>query len=777
MRKSLTQTVIDAYAAFFERHRSIVLLFIVAMTLACLYGITRTQFDDDIIKLLVPRESISTEGDVEIGERTDRGLLVMLKADDLFTPESLRVIQETGEQLKELDHVLGVVSLYDLRTPKRVGRRRTFSRVVPPPDADPARLEKARQLVMDHPMAQEQLISADGLKTLMLLEVSPELKTSAQIALLVKEINQVVARTTEGTAVAGVATGVPAIRVEMAHTLVRDQVVFNVAGPLVAILIAYVMFRQAASVFIVLAGAGMGVIWTLGLLGLIGIPINPVNAVIAPLALTIGLTDSVHLLIHFRSDRAQGADRLHAAVAAISTVGFPSALTSLTSAVGFASMGIAELEVLAEFSLCSALAVVVAFVSVMTIVPTLASSWMGKHVELPADAPTTEMPPKTKWHTHLVTFVVDHSVAVLVLSLLATGWAFYVATDLAVDPRIANGLPTSGAPRAAYQSIDGSFGGALPFVVTVRWDDATGVSADEVYNAIADAHAAVAEEPVLGPPVSLENVYQSMAKKDQNPKSLFQFLAKIPQEQLNNIFDREHHQAMVLARCRDAGGAPIRGMLDNLTGKLADLEDAHPGFTFSIPDTAVQGIANSTYVVTDLAKSLLLAVPVTLGVLMLALRSIKAGVIALLPNVFPMVALAATIVLSGQSVTLTGAAVFVMCFGIAVDDTIHTISAFKRYHEAGYSVRDAIIQSYRDLGDAVIATTVILIGGLAVVMLGQSYMTRSFGMAFCIGLFWAVVGDLIILPAVLACWPHKRADAQGHSATPPQPVAATSPSS
>ncbi len=97
-----------------------------------------------------------------------------------------------------------------------------------------------------------------------------------------------------------------------------------------------------------------------------------------------------------------------------------------------------------------------------------------------------------------------------------------------------------------------------------------------------------------------------------------------------------------------------------------------------------------------------------------------------------------------------------MCFGIAVDDTIHTITAFNRKLDAGQSVRDAIINAYRDLGDAVISTTLILIGGLGVVLLGQSYFTRMFGVMFCIGLAWAVVGDLIILPALLACFPGKK---------------------
>jgi hypothetical protein len=248
-----------------------------------------------------------------------------------------------------------------------------------------------------------------------------------------------------------------------------------------------------------------------------------------------------------------------------------------------------------------------------------------------------------------------------------------------------------------------------------------------------------------------------MAEKDQNPKSLFQQVSKVPEEQRKIFFDREARQALVVARCQDAGGHPIDDLLTDIDSEFSQLESKHSGFRFRVTETLVHGIRNATMIVVDLAKSLLMAVPLTIGVLMLALKSFRAGVIALLPNIFPMAALAATMVICGQSITLSGAAVFVMCFGIAVDDTIHTITAFNRKREAGQSVRDAIVNAYRDLGDAVLSTTAILIGGLGVVMLGQSYFTRMFGVMFCVGLAWAVIGDLIILPAILACYPHKQA--------------------
>ena len=603
---------------------------------------------------------------------------------------------------------------------------------------------------------EKQLISKDGKETLVLLEIDPQWTSTRQLRPLLDTVKQLLASTTKGTRVKASVTGVPAIKVELRDATVRDELTFNIVGPLVAIAIAFVVFRRAASVSIVLAGAALGVLWTVGLLGLLGEAINPVNAVIAPLTLTIGLTDSVHMLMHIRSDRAKGAAPLQAAVSTIRAAGFPSALASLTSAVGFASLGIAELDVLAKFGLGSALGVVLAFISVMTVVPLLGSSFLGDHIQVRGKLGSGHQESRTKWHTHLAIFVVDHRVTMLLVSLLVTSFALYMGVQIKADPRIANGLPTAGETFREFQSIEQDFGGSLPLVVTVRWNEDARPTAAQVYAAIADAHHALEGKSITGPPMSLVNVYQSMPERDRNPQSLFQQLSQVPKGQLKNVFDRDSRRATIIARCQDAGGHPVDDLLSEIESEFAELTSKHPGFDFRVTRTILEGIRASNKIVADLVVSMFMAVPLTLGVLMLALKSFKAGVIALLPNVFPMAMLAATMVAFGQSITLTGAAVFVMCFGIAVDDTIHAITAFNRNFEAGQSVRDAIINAYRELGDAIISTTAILIGGLGVVMLGQSYFTRMFGLMFCIGLFWAVVGDLIILPAVLACWPHKR---------------------
>jgi predicted RND superfamily exporter protein len=230
-------------------------------------------------------------------------------------------------------------------------------------------------------------------------------------------------------------------------------------------------------------------------------------------------------------------------------------------------------------------------------------------------------------------------------------------------------------------------------------------------------------------------------------------LQKVPEEYLNLFYDDEHGRACILTRFRDLGSGEMERLATDMDRTLATLEQEHPGFHFDRPDSLPITLRSASGVILDLINSLFLSVVVTIVIIGLALRSSRCGLIALLPNIFPMAALAATMLLLGIPMLVIVATVFVICFGIAVDDTIHVLSVFGRLQSEGVPTQEAIEQTYDDIGDAIVSTTIILVSGISVVMLGQSVTTKYFGGLFIVGLLWALLGDLLILPATLACFP------------------------
>src|SRR5690606_12387532 len=84
-----------------------------------------------------------------------------------------------------------------------------------------------------------------------------------------------------------------------------------------------------------------------------------------------------------------------------------------------------------------------------------------------------------------------------------------------------------------------------------------------------------------------------------------------------------------------------------------------------------------------------------------------------------------------------------------VDDTIHFLNRFQRELSSGGSVERAIRRAYRAVGSAMIMTSVVLVAGFGSLQISDMPTTRLFSGLSCLTIVAALVGDLLILPAML----------------------------
>jgi len=127
-----------------------------------------------------------------------------------------------------------------------------------------------------------------------------------------------------------------------------------------------------------------------------------------------------------------------------------------------------------------------------------------------------------------------------------------------------------------------------------------------------------------------------------------------------------------------------------------------------------------------------------------------AGFIAMLPNLFPVVVIFGLMGHSGTLVDIGTMMTASVAMGVAVDDTIHFLTWFRQYLDRGYSRIEAIIETYRRVGPAMTQTTVVGGLGLYVFALSTFTPTQRFGTLMLVLLVTAMVGDLLLFPAMLA---------------------------
>jgi len=152
----------------------------------------------------------------------------------------------------------------------------------------------------------------------------------------------------------------------------------------------------------------------------------------------------------------------------------------------------------------------------------------------------------------------------------------------------------------------------------------------------------------------------------------------------------------------------------------------------------------------SLMRSFCLAFVLIAVVMVLLLRSASAGMLAMLPNIFPMMVTFGLLGWIGRPVDVGAMMTASVALGIAVDDTLHFLTWFRRGLMRGDTREEAIVEAYQRCAPAMTQTTLIAGPSMAVFYLSSFQPVSQFGLLMFVLLAAALLGDLVMLPALLA---------------------------
>ncbi len=243
-----------------------------------------------------------------------------------------------------------------------------------------------------------------------------------------------------------------------------------------------------------------------------------------------------------------------------------------------------------------------------------------------------------------------------------------------------------------------------------------------------------------------------------NPAERMSMVALLPPPLKRAFFVPEDRWSTVTFRVHDLGIAQYGPVFERIETGLKRIADEHPDFNLQLTGSAAWRWRNLYQIVVDLAMSLGTASIIIFGVLGLAFRSVRIGLISVIPNVFPLAVTGTFLVLAGQALEVVSVCAFTICLGIAVDDTIHFLTRFSEERAEGYNDFEAIQRAFTGAGTGMIMTTLVLVVGFATVVFSDMREQRIFASMGVLTLVAALVGDLILLPALLLRFARPRSE-------------------
>ena len=550
-------------------------------------------------------------------------------------------------------------------------------------------------------------------------------------------------------------TGVPWVRTEVTDRMITDQATFvPLVGGLFAVTIA-VLFRRFWLGLAPLVAVAVADVWALGVLIGGGATLNVLSILVPTLVLVIGVADGIHITARYREELAHGHTAEDAMGHTIRAMALPCFLTTFTTGAGFASLLVADTTVIRAFGTHSAIAMGVTFVGVLTILPTLLAWIPPERVGLPSTGPT----PTSRALGALDRVVARRPGWMLALALLAAATAGGLGSGVEANSRLLE-MYREGSPTwEAIKLSETRLSGVIPVFFVLDADTDHAWQDPQHLDRLDRLEQRMAAEPHVLWTASLASYVRSLHDTlSDGSTALPTSRAAVAQELLigelaggtvpRGLVTEDGRTARVMALVADAGGRELLPLRDRLDGAAAEL---FPDLT-PVPRLTGDGMLAAVGIdrlITDLLSSLALMFVVILATLSLLLRDVKLALVACVPNAIPLLFTLGMLGVMGADLQASNVVSFTVAVGLAVDDTIHFIVRFKDERSRHPSLAAAITATFQGAGQPIVLTSLLLVAGFGVLALSDLTSTRHFGILSSVTMGAALVGDLLLLPALL----------------------------
>ncbi|MEQ9409258.1 MAG: efflux RND transporter permease subunit [Fuerstiella sp.] len=690
--------------------------------------------------------------------------VVVVRGQNFFTAHGAQALRQVVTELEKLDQVHSIIWM------DRVPMLNIFGLpepLFPRSEASEQRFQSARQQALAHPLVGGQLLSDDGQTLLLLVNLNYlHVFDDAEATTLLRDTAQRAAADFPDVALSFQVTGQLPAALAAIEAHESNQMKYQLIGYSMILIMTIILFRGLRAVVIVALAPALGVFWTLGMIRFLDYQHNPLVDVIVPILVSlVGLTDGVHLMVQIRKLRAGGLPAKDAARTGIQQVGMACFLTSLTTAIGFGSLTTASSEWVRQFGTCSVIGVCLTFLSVVTVIPLLCSTWLGHRIHVGLESSLIDR------NLNRISVVIDavlrRRTLISRLAIGSTGLLFLACLTLTPDQRRSDGLPEKAEATIALHHMDRAFGGLEFSRVDVRWSSDVPSDSAQILTVVTAVDELLNSEKLIGHPLSIRNLIDAQPGTGP-PAERMSMLELLPPPLKRAFFTPETNYAQVTFRVQDLGIATYGPVFERVEAGLAEIVRQHPEFRLKLEGAAVWRWRNLYQVVVDLARSLGTASVIIFLVLSVVYRSVRLGLISIIPNLFPLVLTGAYLALAGYNLEIVMVCNFTVCLGIAVDDTIHFLT---RYLEESRQSNDqdlAIRRAFTKVGTALIMTTTVLVVGFSTVTLSESRDHRIFATMGALTIGSALFGDLVFLPALLGRYASPTG--RGRPAPNPQPA-------
>ncbi|EIU6778185.1 MMPL family transporter [Vibrio parahaemolyticus] len=697
--------------------------------------------------------------------KTDNLAIVIAPEDgDIFTPQTLSLIQKITVDAWQVPYSSRVDSIANYQHTEAFDDDLLVEDLLYSEyELTPERISKVKSIALSEPVLKSALVSEKGDVTVVNITVQlPEMDKTAEVEEVVSSINAMIDRYQRAYPdVTFHKAGIIAMN-HAFMTAAQDDSSTLVPTMLVVILVFLtIMLRSILSVIATLIVIIGSVMATMGISGWAGMFLSTATVNVPTLIMTLAVADCVHVIATMRQSMKNGFTKVQSIERSIALNFVPILITSVTTAIGFLMMNMSDSPVLRDFGNLSALGVMVACLLSVTLLPALLKL-LPIHVKMETSQDQKHVMDR------LGDFVVSQRRALLPLSVAVIVVCASLIPLNKVNDESVEYFGQRNEFRQAADFMEERISGMTNISIAIKTNESQGIAAPDFLNTIGEFSSWLRDQPETDHVATLADVYKRLNKNMHGDDEAYYLL---PQErelaaQYLLLYEMSLPYGLDLNNQINVDKSSIKMVLTvaNLGSvELVDLENGiYQWFAEHAPQYQVVASSPSLMFAhigeTNMA-SMLSTLPITLvlisALLIFALRSVRLGLISLMPNIAPAVIGFGLWALISGEINLGLSVVVTLTLGIVVDDAVHFLSKYQRARREGQTAEQAVRYAFHTVGRALWITTVVLVAGFSVLAMSSFRLNADMGQLSAIVIFIALVVDFLFLPTLLMLFDKK----------------------
>lgn len=757
------------------KNRALLLVATAIITLFFAYEGTKVQMTYDFIKVLPDSDSsirFYQKFRKTFGEE-ESILAIGIKGDKVFELENFNQFIDLNNELLNTKGVKGAVSIPESYYLKKDRVNKKFDKAVIFEEKPQSQKELDSLLhVCENWEYNRFFYNSSDNATLMLVNLDNDILNSPQRKELIGQIETHCREYSDKTDIDVHYGGLPFIRTVMSEQVKGELNFFIILSVSVTCLIMLLFFRSLYPVLFTFLVIGILVALTLGSLTLLGYKITLLTGILPALIIIISIPNCIYMYNKYHREIKSHGNKTKAISRIISKIGFLTFMTNANTAVGFFVLMTTDINVIREFGIVAGIVSIATFIITLIVIPALLyylphpKPKALKHLDLRYLKKLTSFMENVALRRKPVVFV--STIALLMV-------AFYGITKLESRVYVTDDLPAKSRIKEDLAFFEKHFSGVLPLEIIVEFDRSNALTSQENLKKLQQFENVIAEEENISSPLSVVSLIKTcrQAFYDGNPDfytlpDLREALFLKPYLKNNNtgglvksFVDSTNSKIRITSRMADIGTEKMASLLSNIETKADSIFKGSA--RVNITGASYLFLKGNEFLVNDLSESLILAFILISLMLALIYFDLRIIFISLIPNVVPMIVTAGIMGLAGIPLKPSTALIFSISFGISIDSTIHFISKFKQElkHSRG-DVQWAVLKSLEDNGISIIYTSLVLFGGFFIFCFSDFGGTVALGLLTSITLIIAMVGNLILLPALILQF-YKKTGTKAHT--------------